>query len=412
VGLGGLGRCVPAAVVRSLHAPIAARHRAASAALLSVFLGPLRLVEHLAALRAVMCASEPRLLAAFTADLFARVGRGSGEWAADEAALTEALRTSFALGGGAPALPLHKFRVEVRAPRAAGAEPPSGPGAAAVPPALDAATGRPARACRALAPLRIAFDVRWPLDAFVGAREIARYNDIFGLVLEVRRVRCRLEARRLRTLRAARARMQGDPRAATLTLSGGRRAVDAAEEGREDRPAAPGAGADAHFLLTFLAEALHVVRVLEVWIADRVVLGRWGELRARVRLARTVADVREAHSRYLDTMWSECLLGPGSASLLQTVRSALDKALALESQSERHEQARRAGGAGRASAAKAAEGARSLALSFRSSVRFLLLLIHRKTAGGSEAHLVSLMDAIDHNGFYAALEERSGQQAF
>ncbi|KAL1500494.1 hypothetical protein AB1Y20_013151 [Prymnesium parvum] len=272
-------------IEQCLLAPIQQLCRPAGPQLLSALsrlVQPRRAVE---LLFKVMLFGDPSLAGVTCEALFSRL-EVHGSWRRQLPQLCIMLHNRLVEGGlTQEEAALFSFQIETEAdiaaaPDAAAASPPAG---------LDS------HDVRALDSLRVHFHVRWPLHLTLSAAARRRHEQVFSLLLQLRRAKWSLET------------AGGDGRGAA-------------------------AWRHEHAWRVLRAELLHFVNSFYNHLALAVIQVEWVDFHSRLDSLSDVDAFRELHDRFAERIHSRCLLTAQFATLLDAVRSILNLTVRLKGQ--------------------------------------------------------------------------------
>ena len=360
LGLPPLAVLIHSCLVR----PIQARSRAAGPLLLDAVSAYMPPAAAASLLHRVTLFAEPRLTAPVFEDLFSKLSVHRA-WRRQLPELHAALVDGL-VACDVPHTAARCFCLELE-PRACSAtstaahgSPSAGLDAPAMPNASSA--GLDAADVLALSELRLRFHLEWPLPLVISEASLVRHEQIFALLLQLRRARWALE---------------------TASEEG-------ASSSRHD------AWHCAHPWLVLRAELLHFIAVMYSHLTLAVIQPEW---QAFLQAVRTVADVdafREAHEGFSERMTRRCLLRPRDEPILRAIQRILSIALRLRIQLE---------ALPKQSAQVHVTSATRWRAELRSAVQFVVeALRHAADAEprAAAAELLELCRLVDFNNFYAA----------
>ena len=217
----------------------------------------------------------------------------------------------------------------------------------------------------ALAPLRLRFEVRWPLELALSDVSLAKHEEIFGFLLQLRRARWALDT--------SEERCGGG--------GGGERRVGA------------------HPWRVVRAELRHVVSCVYTHLTIGVLAPEWRAALAALQGATDVDSFRREHEAFAARAWGRCFLRPSDARVRHAIERILAMALRLRKQLETLPQL--------AASAHAASAARWRA-QLKASVRFVLEELYhaayREPVHARRCELLDLQRLLDYNGYYEVVE--------
>jgi hypothetical protein len=304
-----------------------------------------QIIETAGLLHAVVLAGEPRLTSPPLERLFAAAD-AHGPWRPSVGQLTLSLH-EILIDSGVPRAQAARFAFEVlpgsAAGRHAGARPVPAQGAP-----LDSAN------VRAFDTLALTYTPPWPLQLAFSAAALARQQQVFALLLRLRRAKWSLE---------------GLP----LGRAGG---VRRTEGGYSLRP-----------WWTLRSELLHAIDQLYGYFSLAVISAEWRAWVERVPQMLSVDAVRTAHQAFCDSVAARCFLDDGFSAELKAIDDIFTLALRLRVQLE---------ALGSLPPAAHAAAARRWRTELRRSIQLLTATLDKQPASRA------LGEALNFNHFYDA----------
>jgi hypothetical protein len=319
------------------------------------------LAETARLLHAVVLAGEPRLTSPPLERLFAAAD-AHAPWRPSIGELTISLHEILIESGVSKAHAM-RFALELSSPADRQACDRSNPPQGAP---LDSAN------VRAFDSLALAFTPPWPLQLAFSAAALAKQQQVFALLLRLRRAKWSLEG--LPLGRAAGARRGG------LNIEARRAGINT------DLPYAYG-GAGLRHWWTLRSELLHAIDHLYGFFCLAVISAEWRAWVGRLPQMPSVDAVRTSHMSFCDTIATRCFLGDGFTAELAAIDAILTLALRLRVQLE---------ALGTLPPAAHAAAARRWRTELRRSIKLLTATLDTQPASRA------LGEALNFNHFYDA----------